>query len=125
MKKICIIIFLVTITLGTKAQTVDSMALAITRTETILDSISNQVMEYQKAMKNPYVSLTRETQLNVLDMYMSTKILFEKFLECHKALQEKNKETEAKLDSLIIDFKNLAKLAKEIAAENKELKKQK
>ena len=124
MKKIFIIIFLVIITLGTKAQVIDSLSLAISRTEKVLDSIQNKISEYQKAMQNPYTSLTREAQLNVLDMSMETNNLFKVFLEWNKALQEKNKKTEEKLDFLIIQFKEMTKVTKEVVAENQQLEKE-
>jgi len=131
MKKIFIIILLVIITLGAQAQKTDSLSLAIARTEKVLDSIQNKITEYQKAMKNPYTSLSRETQLDILNMCMDGTKLFEKFLECFQSLQEYNKTIEVEkkelkdeLDFMIAQFNEIAKLAKEIAIENKELREQ-
>lgn len=129
MKKTLIIIFLVIITLGAQAQAVDSLSLTIARTESILDSMQNKVINYQKAMENPYTSLSRETQIDILDMYMDGTELFKKFLECFQSLQEHNKtiemekkELKDELDFMIAQFNEMAKIAKEIAAENKELR---
>ncbi len=129
MKKIFIIILLVTITLGAQAQKTDSLSLAIARTESILDSMQNKVINHQKAMENPYTNLSRQAQIDILDMCMDGTKLFEKFLECFQALQEHNKTIEVEkkelkdeLDFMIAQFNEMAKIAKEIAAENKELR---
>jgi predicted ATPase with chaperone activity len=131
MKKIFIIIILVIISLGAQAQAVDSLSLAIARTESILDSMQNKVINYQKAMENPYTNLSRQAQIDILDMFIDETKLFEKFLECFQSLQEYNKTIEVEkkeikdeLDFMIMKFNEMAKLAKEIAAENKELREQ-